>query len=133
MKALRAKCLDCSGGSAREAKLCVIRECPLWVYRFGKRPENVESKWLDPDYVKAAGLDQCCDQLVRECGESFRAPQFYQTSQETIAAGIKPGNAREVAEGHRRKHFCATDEESDTLTAQSVPLPLTVRFAQEMR
>ena len=38
MKAFRAKCLDCSGGSWFEVKHCPINHCPLWPYRFGKRP-----------------------------------------------------------------------------------------------
>jgi len=84
MRALRAKCLDCSGGSAMEVKYCVISECPLWVYRFGRRPENVEAKYLDPHYVKGAGLEQCCDQLVRECGDAFKGTQFYQESPRTV-------------------------------------------------
>lgn len=39
LKAIRAKCLDCSGGSFTEVKLCVIPDCPLYPYRFGRRPE----------------------------------------------------------------------------------------------
>ena len=38
MKAIRAKCLDCSGESAKEVRLCPIKKCPLYPYRFGKRP-----------------------------------------------------------------------------------------------
>jgi len=38
IRAIRAKCLDCSGGSAQEVRLCVIRDCPLYPYRLGKRP-----------------------------------------------------------------------------------------------
>ena len=38
LKAIRAKCLDCSGGSIHEAKLCVIPECSLHPFRFGKNP-----------------------------------------------------------------------------------------------
>jgi hypothetical protein len=38
LKAIRAKCLDCSAGSAHEAKLCAIPACPLYAYRFGKNP-----------------------------------------------------------------------------------------------
>ena len=34
-EAIRLKCLDCSGDSPREVTLCVIRECPLWPFRFG--------------------------------------------------------------------------------------------------
>lgn len=40
MKAIRAKCLDCSNGSANEVKLCPIVRCPLYAYRFGKNPNR---------------------------------------------------------------------------------------------
>lgn len=39
MKAIRAKCLDCMCGSAHEVRLCPVTKCPLYVYRFGKRPK----------------------------------------------------------------------------------------------
>ena len=42
LKAIRANCLDCSGGSPAEVRLCVIPECPLHGYRFGKRPKTVQ-------------------------------------------------------------------------------------------
>lgn len=35
-KAIRRKCLDCSGGSQMEVRECVAISCPLWPYRFGK-------------------------------------------------------------------------------------------------
>jgi len=38
IKAIRAKCLDCMGGSAKEVRLCNIPECSLFPYRFGKNP-----------------------------------------------------------------------------------------------
>lgn len=38
LKAIRLKCLDCSADSAKEVQLCPIEDCPLWPYRFGKRP-----------------------------------------------------------------------------------------------
>lgn len=38
MKAIRAKCLDCSCGSANEVKHCPITNCPLFPYRSGKNP-----------------------------------------------------------------------------------------------
>lgn len=40
MKAIRAKCLDCSAGSANEVKLCPVTACPLFHYRFGKNPKR---------------------------------------------------------------------------------------------
>ena len=42
LKAIRAKCLDCSGDSWAEVEQCVIPECPLYPYRFGKRPATAE-------------------------------------------------------------------------------------------
>jgi hypothetical protein len=38
VKAIRAKCLDCSGDSAKEVKLCTVETCPLHPFRFGKNP-----------------------------------------------------------------------------------------------
>lgn len=38
MKAIRLKCLDCTCFSQKEVKLCVITNCPLHPYRFGKNP-----------------------------------------------------------------------------------------------
>jgi len=40
MKAIRAKCLDCMGGSHNEVKLCTSENCPLLIYRFGKNPSR---------------------------------------------------------------------------------------------
>lgn len=39
IKAIRAKCLDCCCGSAREVELCPIPDCSLYPYRFGKNPK----------------------------------------------------------------------------------------------
>lgn len=38
VRAIRLKCLDCSAGSSNEVKLCLIEDCPLYKYRFGKNP-----------------------------------------------------------------------------------------------
>lgn len=38
IKAMRKYCLECSGDSYNEVKLCVIPDCPLYPYRLGKRP-----------------------------------------------------------------------------------------------
>ena len=38
MRAIRAKCLECSNGSAHEATNCPVKECALYVYRSGKNP-----------------------------------------------------------------------------------------------
>lgn len=38
VKAIRLKCLDCSGGSSGEVEKCPITNCPLYPFRFGKNP-----------------------------------------------------------------------------------------------
>ena len=38
IKSIRAKCLDCCGGSSNEVSLCNSKDCSLHSYRFGKRP-----------------------------------------------------------------------------------------------
>ena len=43
MKAIRAKCLDCSNGSAHEVKLCPVTGCPLYPFRGGHNP-NIEKR-----------------------------------------------------------------------------------------
>lgn len=40
IKAIRAKCLDCCCGSFQEVRLCTVQNCPLYPYRFGKRPRT---------------------------------------------------------------------------------------------
>ena len=37
MRAIRAKCLECSGSSA-EVKACPCKSCPIWKFRSGHRP-----------------------------------------------------------------------------------------------
>lgn len=40
LKAVRAFCLECCGGSHKEVKLCPAQRCPLYAYRFGHRPKK---------------------------------------------------------------------------------------------
>lgn len=80
MRALRGKCLDCAGGLSKEVKICCIFDCPLWVYRFGKRPESVaDPSLLDPDHVKALADEQ-----------SARESTGYQPGDEDADSAEKP-------------------------------------------
>lgn len=38
LKAIREKCLECCWDSANEVKLCPVKDCPLYPFRFGKNP-----------------------------------------------------------------------------------------------
>lgn len=40
LKAIKAKCLDCSGDVADNVKFCPISTCPLFLYRFGVEPTD---------------------------------------------------------------------------------------------
>ena len=47
LKAIRAKCCDCSCYQWKEIELCTVRDCPLWEYRFGERPDTARLKGRD--------------------------------------------------------------------------------------
>lgn len=53
IKAIRAKCLDCSGGSANEVRLCELKHCPLYKFRFGRNP-NIKREMTDEQRQAAA-------------------------------------------------------------------------------
>lgn len=40
IKAIRAKCLDCTCGQMNEIRLCTVTDCPLYEYRMGHRPKK---------------------------------------------------------------------------------------------
>jgi len=39
-KAIRSYCVDCSGGSSNEVRLCPVKDCPLWSWRLGKNKRD---------------------------------------------------------------------------------------------
>lgn len=47
LKAIRAKCLDCSGGSSEEVRQCVIPDCPLYPFRLGKSPNRKPREYTE--------------------------------------------------------------------------------------
>ena len=55
LKAIRAKCLECSGGSSNEVKLCNVTNCELYNFRFGKNPFRVK-RVMSEEQKKAAIL-----------------------------------------------------------------------------
>ena len=58
VEVIRQKCIDCSGGSHLEVRLCQVLDCACWAWRMGKRPETVKEhdpKLLDPEYIRREG------------------------------------------------------------------------------
>jgi hypothetical protein len=40
LRAIRAKCLDCSGGNKAEVRRCVVTQCALYPFRLGRNPNR---------------------------------------------------------------------------------------------
>lgn len=54
VKAIRAFCLDCVGGSPNEVKLCPSVKCALYHFRFGKNPFRAKREMTEEQREKAA-------------------------------------------------------------------------------
>ena len=54
LKAIRAFCGDCSGGSVIEARKCASTTCELWPYRMGKNPFRTPRKISDAQLAALA-------------------------------------------------------------------------------
>lgn len=52
LKAIRAKCLECSNDSFNEVRLCSASDCPLYAYRFGHKPKGMKLPAEDADEEK---------------------------------------------------------------------------------
>ncbi len=48
LKAIRAKCLECSG-TWYEVKLCPVEKCALHPYRFGKNPYRPKREYTEEE------------------------------------------------------------------------------------
>lgn len=44
-RAIREKCLNCCCGQEKEVALCEVKDCPLFPYRFGCRPESAIKRY----------------------------------------------------------------------------------------
>lgn len=53
VKAIRAKCLDCSG-TTNEVKECPVTKCPLYPFRFGKNPYRTKRELTEEQKAKMA-------------------------------------------------------------------------------
>jgi len=63
IKAIRAKCLECSCNNVNEVKLCVIPDCPLYPYRLGHNPYIKMSE--ERKAIHAANLRKINDKRQR--------------------------------------------------------------------
>lgn len=49
VKAIRLKCIDCSGGHVREVERCAIKDCPIYPFRLGKNPFRTKRELSDEE------------------------------------------------------------------------------------
>ena len=56
VKAIRKKCIECSGGSRSEIEKCVIKDCALYPFRFGRNPFRSAREMSDEQ--KAAAVQR---------------------------------------------------------------------------
>ena len=52
IKAIRKKCLDCSYWSPKEVRKCTVIGCPIYPYRFGRRPDKSTVNTLKRFYAE---------------------------------------------------------------------------------
>lgn len=57
ISAIRQKCRDCCCNQIKDINECPVVECPLWPYRYRKRPNNVVDK-LVKDYEQIYGEEK---------------------------------------------------------------------------
>ena len=60
IKAIRKKCLDCSYWSPKEVRECTVIDCPIYPYRFGRRPDKATIDTLKEFY---GGNDEPTDEF----------------------------------------------------------------------
>lgn len=54
LKAIRANCLQCVGGSAYEVRTCTAKNCYLFPFRFGKNPYTKKREMTEEQRAEAA-------------------------------------------------------------------------------
>ena len=57
LKAIRHHCIDCSGGSTKDVRNCIITDCPLYIYRMGTNPRRKGIGNSHPYLLKELAID----------------------------------------------------------------------------
>lgn len=69
IQALRARCIDCCGGSPKEVKLCACKKCPSWPFRLGEDPWKKKRPISEGQRV---ALEQGRKKRLEKTNEKFR-------------------------------------------------------------
>ena len=54
VKAIRMKCIDCSGGRRSEVERCTVRDCALYPFRMGRNPFRAVRELTDEQKAEMA-------------------------------------------------------------------------------
>jgi hypothetical protein len=73
IRAIRSKCLDCSGGVASEVRKCVAVTCSLWPFRMGLNPFHGKKGTVMTSESKTSGVSVPPGSPIEN--ESMRNPQ----------------------------------------------------------
>lgn len=57
-KAVRDKCLECSGGTPAEVELCELEECPLFPFRMELWPSLFDAGPVSPKSLGSSGEER---------------------------------------------------------------------------
>lgn len=71
LRAIRAKCLDCSAGLPGEVRKCPCKTCSLWPFRMKKNPfiSRGEGDEFDPEDIDEMDAEELGDLLAEVNGE----------------------------------------------------------------
>ncbi|MCR5815090.1 MAG: hypothetical protein K6G15_11460 [Desulfovibrio sp.] len=82
LRAIRRKCLECSGDSALEVKECVMDHCALWPFRFGRNPYDAKSLFQEPE-------EEALPELLAEHRQDSAAQALAGQGHEALAQSVK--------------------------------------------
>ena len=104
LRALRLRCIDCSGDSANEVRLCTAVQCPAWPFRMGKNPWRAPASKEIRERARAA-LAATRARLAKNRGQEPGLEKFQEVAATTLPADIRaeqsPSRTREETEGPR--------------------------------
>ena len=85
IKAIRAKCLDCTGNQPKEVRLCTCLSCPLWGYRMGVRPEHKRALEANED----ARVEKLRDSPMINCSNAMETNNGLKKENSTLQKSQK--------------------------------------------
>ena len=126
LRAIRMRCLDCSGWETKEVRECDRTDCALHEYRMGKRPKRPAT--MTPVKSMRAYCLWCCDgsaKEVRLCPKRDCALRFYRLGRHPGREGIRHAgsfvSARQLATAGQgtadRPEACCSDGTPQTATS----------------